>query len=1133
MIHVAGKAMATSTQLAKPGESGWEPFPGVTLRQTLRSHAATLFRIAWSPDGKLLASLSVPRSLSFGNSIQIWDAISGQLLRILGQRFGPVGDVAWSPDGRRLACPSRDGKVRILDAKTGETILTLEGHSSDIWSVAWSPDGQRLVSGSIDPRVHMWNVAEGKSISLLEGHFAAVSDLAWSPDGQCLASTSFDRTVRLWDARDGTPLRTLQGHSDTVYSVAWAPDGRSLVSGSQDKTVRVWEAETGCTTNVLEGSLERVVSVAFSSDGNLLASGGDGPLRLWRCDSWQPIAFIPEPSSNYLVSSVEFHPREATVATLGYNPNEAEDSRDTLIHIWQLDRTILLGEPRWPVTEQFRQYTTAKIVLVGDPGVGKTGLGWRLAHSQFKEHASTHGQQFWMLNQLSGLRKDGTQCEAILWDLAGQPDYRLIHALFLDDADLALVVFDPTHNRDPLGCVDYWLQHLPPNCPKILVAARTDRGSSTLTRTELEQFCHQRGIIGGLAETSALTNMGVDELLHRMKEQINWDTKTATTTTATFKRIKDFVLELKENRADRQLLCTPDELRQQLEKADLSWKFTEAEMMTAVGRLAAHGYSRVLRTSDGRERILLVPELLNNLAASFIQEARRNPKGLGALEESRVLSGGYQFPELDSLGKSDRDLLLDATIVAFLENRLTYRCFRELLGETRLLVFPELMNLKKPLNEEEKPTVEDVSYTVTGTNENTYASLVVLLGYTNAFQRTDQWHNQARYEFQDGLVCGFRRTGDQDGEIDFVLFYGQDVGRPVRSLFQGLFESFLARKNLRVHRFEPLTCGNCQERFDRSVMRDRLRSGKDFAFCAQCGNRLALPPADEPIRLTQGLRSKVERQKESAEQRVVFEQALFRLNSFVESLKISRPTCFISYAWGDQFEAWKDSHVERWVARLDEDLRKAGVDVFLDQHSRISINASIQQFVDRIAACSRILVVGTPVYSKIYENRISKTDSIVAAEMVVISQRMLGTEEEKATVLPLLLSGNERVSLPPSLRRRVYADFRNETNYFATAFDLIVSLYGIPFEHPAVAEWRQQLRGEELVPRRESEEPEFSDTQLTEALSQIGQEARHEAFSAGRPVIVLKDDKPTWVYPDGTERPADSSNGTSSVKVNE
>jgi small GTP-binding protein len=897
-----------------------------------------------------------------------------------------------------------------------------------------------------------------------------------------------------------------------------------------DKTIRVWNAETGQTTNVLEAHTGPVSCVAFTGNGQFLASKGivegDNNVRLWRCDNWRLLGIIPEPASYWWPAGVAFHPSEPLLATVGSDENARpshvanENECDTLIHIWHIDFARLAAEnERRANTDEPVLYTTAKIVLVGDSGVGKSGLGWRLAHGEFKEHASTHGQQFWVLDQLSGQRKDGARCEAVLWDLAGQPDYRLIHALFLDDADLALLLFDPTHARDPLGGVEYWLQQLSPQCPKILVAARSDRGSSTLTREELEQFCRQRGIAGGFVETSALNQAGIEELVRRMKEQINWEGKPATTTTATFKRIKDFVLELKEERAGRTILCTPEELQQRLQSAPEPMQFTPAELMTAVGRLASHGYVRVLKTSEGKQRILLVPELLNNLAASFVLEARRNPKGLGALEERRVLDGGYRFPELDGLAREDRDLLLDATIVAFLENRLTYRCFREVLGETRLLVFPELMNLKKPQTENE-PTVDDVAYTVSGASENTYASLVVLMGYTNAFLRSDQWHNQARYEFEGGLVCGFRRTGERDGEIDFVLFYGPTVGQPIRALFQGLFENFLARKNVTVHRFAPIQCARCGQQLDRSVMQERLRAGKDFAFCNECGNRLSLPLSDGPVRLTQGLRSKVERQREAVEQRLVFETALFQLSNFVEGQKRPRPTCFISYAWGDQVDGWNDPRVERWVARLDEDLQKGGLQVVLDQRANMTVGSSIQRFVDRIAACDRILVVGTPLYLKKYENRLSETGSVVAAEMDLIAQRMLGTEEEKATVLPLLLAGNEQVSLPPSLRRRVNADFRDETRYFATAFDLIVSLYTIAFERPVVAEWRRALRGDGLA-RAPSDEPELSEQQLRAALPEIGREAREAAFRAGRPVIVLKDGRPVWVYPDGKERAAD------------
>ena len=103
-----------------------------------------------------------------------------------------------------------------------------------------------------------------------------------------------------------------------------------------------------------------------------------------------------------------FHPHESLLATVGSDPVTDRNECDRLIHIWELDYTALLGEPRSrtressgegslttsPTAPESLLHATAKVVLVGDSGVGKTGLGWRLAHGDFKEHKSTHGQQF-------------------------------------------------------------------------------------------------------------------------------------------------------------------------------------------------------------------------------------------------------------------------------------------------------------------------------------------------------------------------------------------------------------------------------------------------------------------------------------------------------------------------------------------------------------------------------------------------------------------------------------------------------------------------------------------------------------------------------------------------------------------
>ncbi|HEV2800893.1 MAG TPA: TIR domain-containing protein [Pyrinomonadaceae bacterium] len=534
-----------------------------------------------------------------------------------------------------------------------------------------------------------------------------------------------------------------------------------------------------------------------------------------------------------------------------------------------------------------------------------------------------------------------------------------------------------------------------------------------------------------------------------MREQIPWEQKATTVTTVTFKRIKDYVLGMKENRRIRKVIVTPQDLRRRLEKTDKRWRFTDAEMMTAVRHLSNYGYVRVLKTSKGEERVLLVPELLNNLAASFVLEARRNQKGLGSLEEKTLLAGEYGFRELEKLTEEEQSILLDSAALLFLEHNV---CFRETdpLSGKSYLVFPELINLKKPLLADEE-TEDSVAYTVSGAIENVYASLVVLLGYTQTFTRTNQWRNQARYEVGDGLICGFRQDEEQEGELNLVLYFGRNVGTPVRTLFQGLFESFLARRNLSVFRYEPALCAN-NHPLNRSVVREELREGKASAFCPKCGDKVALPKADEPIQLTQQERRKVDEQRWLAEQRTRFEQAVFRLSSFVEDQKLDRPQCFISYAWGERER-------ERWVERnLATDLQKAGVGVVLDRWENDRAGRSVSRFVSRIAECGIIIPVGTPLYFKKFENRVSDTGSVVASEVDLISQRLMGTEAEKETVMPVLLAGEKKSSLPPLMWDRVHRDFRSERAYFTTAFDLILDLYGIAHHDTAVADLRESLR---------------------------------------------------------------------------
>ena len=198
------------------------------------------------------------------------------------QHEGQVSAVAWSPDGKTLASGSSDKTVKLWDLATGKLFATLQGHTETVYSVAWSPDGKTVASGSFDKTVKLWESATGKLLATLQGHTGAVESVAWSPDGKILASGSRDETVRLWESVTGKLLATLQGHTDSVRKVAWSPDGKTVASGSSDKTVKLWESATGKLLATLQGHTGKVYSVAWSPDGNTLASGSaDKTVRLW------------------------------------------------------------------------------------------------------------------------------------------------------------------------------------------------------------------------------------------------------------------------------------------------------------------------------------------------------------------------------------------------------------------------------------------------------------------------------------------------------------------------------------------------------------------------------------------------------------------------------------------------------------------------------------------------------------------------------------------------------------------------------------------------------------------------------------------------------------------------------------
>ena len=292
----------------------WDAASGQLLQEMPGDAGEIGYNLVYSPDGTRLAA-------TFISHVLLWDVASGErLLTFPGETTGTVRRLAFSPDGKRLAVASMDGLPRVWDV-TGSALpeaplLSLTGHDQPCEAITFSPDGRRLATGDFGGNIRIWDAQDGRELLSFD-HGGSIHNLAFSPDGTRLAVASDNAILGVWDPATGESLLSLPLQSG-IYDVAYMPDGKRLAAAHQDGTTTMWDSSSGQQLLNLAGHVSTVITLAANPDNRTLASGGyDGTLKLWDTSPGRELLTIAAHDDQ--VYDVAYSPDGLRLASAGFD----------------------------------------------------------------------------------------------------------------------------------------------------------------------------------------------------------------------------------------------------------------------------------------------------------------------------------------------------------------------------------------------------------------------------------------------------------------------------------------------------------------------------------------------------------------------------------------------------------------------------------------------------------------------------------------------------------------------------------------------------------------------------------------------------------------------------------------------
>ena len=206
--------------------------------------------------------------------------------------------------------------------------------------------------------------------------------------------------------------------------------------------------------------------------------------------------------------------------------------------------------------------------------------------------------------------------------------------------------------------------------------------------------------------------------------------------------------------------------------------------------------------------VLLQPERVNSYAA-VVRSVRAHVDEIGCIAEEKVLKGELDYQDIKRLPQKEEEIVLRAMHQTFIERGL---CLRENTDAGVLLVFPSYFRRERPPLDEHPSAL--VTYQFSGMLDEIYATLVVKLHHTSAFDKDQLWRYAADFKTQGGKRVGLKMTKKPEGAAEITIYFEKDIPDDTKAVFIRYVHDYLKAKDENVVRVRHYVCPHCSEPFD-------------------------------------------------------------------------------------------------------------------------------------------------------------------------------------------------------------------------------------------------------------------------------------------------------------------------------